>query len=181
MAETAMQPWWFVLLEEQQRSGYADLTGARASVRLPVSDRLLSRVLRERLPRSWPVRDLELRALSGNQIAIRVRLKKPAFLPALTITFAIERQPQLPESPVLILRLASTGLSALAGPALSLLNALPTGFDRDGNRLLLNLGALAEAHGVADLLQLLTGLEVTTEPGRVILAVNAAVPPGTTS
>lgn len=172
-----MRPWWIDLFEDQlRRSGFADIAGADASVRAPVSDRLLSRVLQEQLRGRLPVRDLELLAFEGNQLAIRVRVAKPAFLPLMTFRFHIERQPSLPESAVLVLRLASQGLGALVGPLLRLFDVLPPGVARDGSRFLIDLREVASRQGVAEYFAFLTSLEITTGEGRVIVAATAAVP-----
>jgi hypothetical protein len=172
-----MTSWWLTLLDEQRLSGYSGVAGAHASVRLPVSDRLVTGVLRQRIPPHAPVRDVEIQALAGDRFNVRVRLKKPAFLPPLQVQLSIVRQPELPGSPTLILRFGTSALSALAAPVLGLFNVLPPGVQREGDHLLVDLQQLAEMNGLAEYLRFFTTLEVKTEPGRVVVSVDANVPP----
>jgi hypothetical protein len=165
------------LLREQQAANFADVAGANGFVILPISDRLLSRLIAERLPPSAPVSDLELSADAGNELAVRVRLTRAAFLPPITVRFVIERQPRLPESPVIELRMMSEGLAALAGTALKFVDVLPPGVRLEGDKVSIDLAALAAQYGVAEVLPYLTDLEITTTVGRVVFTVRAAVPP----
>lgn len=171
-----MTPWWLTLLSEQQREHFADIAGARVSVRLPLSERLLSRIVMAQLPLKSAIRTLEIHALAANEISVRVRLSTPALLPAFQIKLRIETQPKLPETPILILRLSSRGLSAVAKPILRLLDALPPGIALNGDRLHVDLRALAKRAGAADALRYLSLLELSTEPGRLIATIEAAVP-----
>jgi hypothetical protein len=86
--DTAMTPWWLDLLKDQERSGFADVRGARASIRIPVSDRILTRIISERLPPKSTIREIELEAGDGNECKVRVRLR-PAFLPTIDARLVI--------------------------------------------------------------------------------------------
>src|SRR5690349_12484930 len=166
-------------LDEQRAAGFRDLAGARVAFDLPIPDRLITQLIGERLPASAPVSDLDLRAQSGNQLYVRVRLKKASFLPPIGVRFAIERQPDLPASPLLVLRLVSEGIAAFAGPALRMFDVLPPGIRFDGTRFYIDLAALAARYGAADVLRYLTSMAVATEPGLVIVSARAEVPPST--
>ena len=131
------------LLREQQQTGYADVAGALASVTLPLSDRLVSRLVADAMPPGAPVRELDLRASAGNRFSVRVRLARPAFLPPITIHLQIIGQPQFPSDPVFRLRLLSSGLLSFAGAAMRFLDALPPGIGMDGDIIAVNLRALA--------------------------------------
>jgi hypothetical protein len=172
-----MTPWWLTLLQEQQRNAFADLAGTRADVVLPVADTLLTHLALQRLPSRWPVRDLTLRALGENAIAVRVRLSRPSFLPAISIRLVIERQPQLPDTPVLVLRVIKEGVAALAAPLLQFVDALPPFLRFDGERLFVDLRVLAQQYGAEQWLQFLQTLQLTTEPGWVIVTAQGALPP----
>jgi hypothetical protein len=172
-----MPSWLLTLLREQQAAGFPDIAGANGFVILPVSDRLLSRVIAARLPPSVPVSDLEIRADEGNQLVVRARLTRAAFLPPVKVRLVIEKQPQLPASPILVLRLVSEGLAALAGTVLKFVEVLPRGIRLDGDKLSIDLAVLAEQYGAADALAYLTDLEIATSAGRVVLTARAAVPP----
>jgi hypothetical protein len=171
-----MTPSWLDLLTEQQRTGFADLRGAHASVRIPISDRLLTRLITERLPPKSTVREIEIAARDGNECQLRVRLR-PAFLPTIDARLVIEGQPRLPESPVLTVRLVSRGLAALASGPLAAAFRLPTGFTLEGDQLRIDLDALARQYGASDTLDYLTRLELSTEHGRVIVTAEGTLPP----
>lgn len=167
-----------VLLREQQAAGFADVAGARVSATLPLSDRLLTRVILAHLPPTAPVSALELRAHSGNRLTVRVRLAKPAFLPPFTIPLTIERQPDLPQSPVFVLRMSSIGgLLSLAGPVARFFDVLPPGVQLQNERVFVNVRTMLEQQGAELALTFLEQLEVTTEEGRVVVSFRAVVPP----
>jgi hypothetical protein len=171
-----MNPWWTALLAELQRTGFAELAGAHATARLPVPDRLVGPAITDRLPADAPVRSVELRAHPNHEFSVRVRLRRLALMPPIQLRFRIERQPQLPGSPVLTLLMAPSGLGALAGPALRLLDTLPPGISVEGHRIHVDLETLARRYGVAAFAYLTT-LDVSTEDGRFIVTAAAALPP----
>ena len=172
-----IEPWWLTLLREQQSVNFADLFGAHASFTIPVTDRLLSRIIADRLPRSSPVSEIQLYAEDGNQMVVSVRLWRLAFLPAIRVRLTIERQPDLPASPTLVLRMALEGVAALAGPALRFLEWLPPGVRLEKDRLHVDLATLLQRHGAAAALSFITALELTTAAGRVIVSGRLAIPP----
>jgi hypothetical protein len=172
------EPLWVSLLREQRAAQFADIAGAHASVTLPIDDRLLTRLAASRLPASLPIKDLDLHAVAGNEIVVRLRLSRVSFLPPLAIRVAIERQPILPASPVLVLRIISDGLSALAGTALRFLDTLPAGLRLEDNLLHVDLAALLARYEAGQLLPYLTALELTTAEGRIIVAASIAVRAG---
>jgi hypothetical protein len=165
------------LFLEQQASGFPDVAGARASVTLPVSDRLVTRLAAQSLPPSAPISEIDLRAGNANRLSVRVRLTRPALLPPITVNLAIDRQPVLPSNPVLILRLLSTGLLSFAGAAARFFNVLPPGIRMDGELIFIDLRTLLEQRGLGAHLNYLEHLEVTTEEGRFIVSVRGRVPP----
>jgi hypothetical protein len=165
------------ILQEQRANRFSGVAGAKAAITLPISDRLLSRLIAERLPPDGAVRDLELRAHASNRIVVRVRLTRPAFLPAIAVTLVVIRQPVLPESPVVVFRVEMPGgLLGLAGPALRMMNALPPGIHLDGDRLEVDLRLLLDRYGSVDVLEYLQDLQVTTDEGRFVVTMQAAVP-----
>lgn len=168
-------PWWADLLREQQAARFADLSGADAWLRLPISDRLLTRLIAARIPPTVPISDVDLRAETGNQLTVRIKMAKPSFLPPFRMRLRIERQPELPASPLLVLRLKSEGLAALAGPAMTFFDVLPPWVRMNADQLVVDLAAMAEEYGAADVLSYLTHLEVSTAEGRVIVAARGSV------
>ena len=173
----SIEPWWLALLREQQSTNFADLGGAHASFTVPVSDRLLNRIIADRLPRSSPVSELQLHAEDGNQMTVGVKLGRLAFLPPVRIRLAIERQPDLPASPILVLRMVLEGVAAVAGPALRFLEGLPPGVRLQQDRLHVDLATLLGHYGAASALPFITALELTTVGGQVIVSGQLAVPP----
>jgi hypothetical protein len=170
------EPWWVNLLREQEAAQFADVAGAHLAITLPVTDRLVTRLISSRLPASLPIKELDVRAAAGNQIAVRVRLLRPAFLPAFTIGLIIERQPLLPSSPVLVLRIGLDAMGALAGMAMRFLQVLPPGLRMDGDRLYVDLATCLARYGAAEVLEYLTSFELTTTEGRFVVNARAVLP-----
>jgi hypothetical protein len=173
----AIEPWWLAVLREQQSANFADLAGAHASWAIPVSDRLLSRIIADRLPPSSEISELQLRAEDGNQVTVSVKLARLAFLPAVRVRLVIERQPDLPASPILVLRMVFEGVAALASPALRFLKGLPPGIRLEHDNLYVDLATLLAQYGAADALAYVTALELTTVAGRVIVSGRLTIPP----
>jgi hypothetical protein len=171
-----IEPWWLALLREQQSTNFADLAGAHTAFTIPISDRLLSRIIADRLPPSSEISELQLRAEDGNQATVSVKLARLAFLPAVRVRLAVEQQPDLPASPILGLRLVFEGVAALASPALRFLKGLPPGIRVEHDRLHVDLAALLAHYGAADALAYVTALELTTAPGKVIVSGRLALP-----
>ncbi len=142
-----MDPRLEALLTRQRAGGFADVRGATADVSIPISDRLLNEVIAQALPA----------------------------LPPVNLTLAIERQPELPASPILVLRLELGGLLAMAGSALRFLDALPPGITVEQDRIHVNLSTLLAERGLAELLDYAEHVQVTTTDGAVVVAIRAAV------
>jgi hypothetical protein len=166
---------WQRLLHEQRASGFRDVAGAAGELKLPVSDRLLTSLIVGQLPRGLPVQHVSLQAEGDDRFTVRIKLQKPAFLPPITIRCAVAAQPRFPEWPVLTIALRNQGLATVMGPLLQLFARLPPWARLDGDRLLLDIRALAEAQGVADLLALVTEVQVRTVPGSFVVSAKAAV------
>jgi hypothetical protein len=171
-----LEPWWVTLLREQQSGDFPDLAGAEAFAIIPISDRLITRAIVERLPPSVPIRDLEVRAHAGDQFTVRVRLTAPAILPSVQLRLAIEQQPDLPRSPILVLGVVSQGLAGLAVSALKFIDVLPPGVRFDGRRVVVDLATILERYGTAEALTFLTDLSVTTVDGRFVVRARGEVP-----
>jgi hypothetical protein len=170
-----MKTWWTTLLAEQRASQFDAFSGATASLVLPVSDRLISDLVSRQLPDA--IRELDIEAQSGNQLTVALRLRKPAWLPRLTIKLAIDRQPRLPDAPVLVLRLLSHGpLAALAGPAAKFLTVVPPWIEIDGDLVRVDLAELLREYEAADALAYIRRLNVTTQEGSMVLTVDARIP-----
>ena len=157
------------LFRRQQASGFEDLHGAEASVTLPVSERLLNEIIAESVPRS--VRELHVKPQAGDRFAVRARIGSSPLLPAINLTLSIDRQPELPASPVLILRLETSGLLSLAGPALRFLDALPPGIRVEHDRVYVDLAKLLAARHLESYLAYVKELRVNAVDGAVLISV----------
>jgi hypothetical protein len=170
-----MDPRLAALLTQQRQRQFSDFAGAQAVVTLPISDRLLNEAVTEALPPSAPVRDLQLASLAGNRMRVRFKVGSATFLPAINLTLVIERQPELPRSPVLVLRMEMGGLLSLAGPALRFLDALPPGIRVDQDRIFVDLAKLLAERGLSELLDFAEELNVTTANGALVVGIRASV------
>lgn len=170
-----MEPWWLTLLAEQRAARFEAFSGATASIVVPISDVLITDIVSRQLPTL--IRELELSALAGNELHVAVRLRNPAWFPRINLKLAIDRQPQLPDAPILVLRLLTYGtLASLAGPVTKFLNALPSWIRLDGDRLRVDLAELLRAQDAADALTYFRHLNVTTKDGAIVVAVDAQIP-----
>jgi hypothetical protein len=163
------------LLKQQAAAGFDDLRGAEASITLPVSDRLLNEIITQALPASAKVRDVEVRALTGNRFGVRAKIGAASFLPPVSLTVVIDRQPELPASPVLVLRLELGGLLAVAGAAMRFFGQLPPGIRIDNDRVYVDLAQLLDKQGLSGLLEHLEELQVSTTQGATILSLRAGI------
>jgi hypothetical protein len=156
------------LIAQQQRSGCADFIGTEGQGSIRVTDRMLNQVIAMEMTPGRAVRDLQVRAMAGDRLQARVVLARPSFMPALTIGIVVERQPALPDAPVLIAKLEGAGgLLRLAGAATAFFNVLPRGIRVEGDRVHVDVRALLEARGLAFVLPHLDELRVHTEEGAV--------------
>jgi hypothetical protein len=163
------------LFARQQASGFEDIRGAEAGFTLPVSDKLLNELVAEWMPRPGSVREIEVHPKADNRFAVRAKVGSASFLPAVNLTAVIDRQAELPASPVLVLRLEMGGLLSLAGPALRFFDALPPGIRIDNDRIYVDLAKLLETRGLLWIMDHLEHLHVGTTEGTLILSVRARV------
>ena len=163
------------ILLEQQANGFPGFTGAHVAAFIPLAASLLNDVIARALPAGAAVSDVQVEPQAGNAIRIRLRLARAPLIPPLSITLLIEQQPRFPDSPVLGLRLASSGLTMLARAASRFLEALPPGLRMDNDLVLVDIAELLRQRGGSEWLKYVQELEITTAPGAVLLSVRAAV------
>jgi hypothetical protein len=159
------------LFRRQQAAGFEDLRGAEASLVLPVSERLLNEAIASSLPPSAAVHELHVKPQAGDRFAVRARVGSLSWLPTINLGVAIDRQPDLPSSPVLVLKLETSGLSALAGVALRFLNALPPGIRMEADRIFVDIAKLLDARGLGRYLAYVNELRVNTVDGAVVIFI----------
>lgn len=170
------EPWRF-LFEMFRGNHFAEFEGAEGTATLPVPTRLLTELVRTKLPPAIQADGFGIHVEPDDVIRVELRLTKPSFLPLLKIRLKVDQQPEFPSSPVLGLRLLSHGIAALAGPASRLFQIMPPGIRLDGDLLTINLAEQLQHYGVGDALQYITDVRLTTAPGRLILNLRAAIPP----
>lgn len=163
------------ILETLRASGFRDIAGARVTATLPLSERLLNELIAVSLPSAGAIRALTVHPQPENRIGVRVRLARPEFLPTITVTLAIDRQPRLPDDPRFEFRVMGlAGLLALAVPVASLQSQLPPGVQLERDRLRVDLATLLAQQGHGDLLSYVEDLRLATEAGRLLIDVRAA-------
>ena len=161
------------LFQRLRASEFRDFSGTRVTAQVPISERLLNELIAASIPPTAPVRGVSIRPEAGNHFSLRI-VAKAALIPAITLKLAVERQPDLPSSPVLVLRMVTLGgLFGLASGAIA--GMLPPGVTLQGERILVDLQTIAAQRGAAESFQYLTALQIDTEPGRVVLHVDAGV------
>lgn len=158
---------------------FEELAGAHVGGEIPLTNTVLNRVVADalRAKPDGPVESAEVRVAYG-ELSVRLRLRRPAFAPAITIAARVERQPDLPHSPVLVLRWRLPGLgalAALAGPMVALFNATPPGVRVDGELLYIDLARVLEDRGVRDLLDHLALLNVEPREGALLIRFEGRV------
>jgi hypothetical protein len=161
------------LLANLRDSKFRDVAGARVSASIPLSEGLLNELVVATMPKNLPVREVTIRPEPGNRFSVRIS-PKMALLPQLTVQLEIEKQPQFPTHPQVVLRMATLGgLLGMASAAFPIATLLPPGVRLEGERLVVDLRELAHREGVVDLLDLVQDLQISTGAGHVIVQVHA--------
>jgi hypothetical protein len=163
------------LFRRQQASGFQDLRALDGALTLPIAEPLLNELIAESLPSSAPVRDVYVTPQTPDRFTIRARVGSVSLLPPVKLTAVIDRQPEFPANPVLVLRLETTGLLSLAGPALRLLNALPPGVRVEHDRIYVDIRTLLESRNLGEYLGFIRELRVNAVDGRAIISVRVSV------
>ena len=165
------------ILAEQLGTGLSGLAGSEATVTLRLSDALVNQTIAALLPPGGRVRSATIASRAGNAFDVAVTLARPAFLPPLHARLEVERQPTLPDDPVLALRISGGGgsLLKLAGSFLGGSLPLPPGIRLEQDRVLVDLRALAAEHGQSSHLRYARTLQVTTTEQVIVVTIVAAV------
>jgi len=69
------------LIAQQQRAGFADVTGSEGQATIRVTDRLLNQIVASELKGSRAIRSAQVHALAGDRFAVQLVLVRPSFLP----------------------------------------------------------------------------------------------------
>jgi hypothetical protein len=164
---------WSAILRHLQSTAFRDITGARTTATIPLTENLVNEILAASLPPTAPIRNVTLHLETGGRFSVRIA-PRAALMPSITLKLAIDEQPRLPESAVLVLRMAT--LSGLFGLAAGLVSGLlPPGVRLEGERILVDLRTIAGQHGFAHLLDHVTQLGIATDEGRLVLKIDATI------
>ena len=154
-----------------------DLAGSHVSARIPVSRALLNGLVAEALAgRRIPVRSVDIQPRAGDRFDAVVTMSWP-LVPALTVSFVVERQPSFPASPQLVLRYSFLGaIGAFASHLVGAFDRLPDGVRLDADRLLLDIPALAAGSPPAMMMRYVKALELHTLDDRAVIDLELAIP-----
>jgi hypothetical protein len=171
-----MDPRLLAILTRQQAAGFPGLSGSDVRATLRVRQALINEAVDAYAASASAVRDLRVTPRASNRLQVQLKLAKASFLPSLSVTLVIEKQPELPHDPVLGLHITGVGgMMRLAGPAIASFGVLPPGVRLDGDRLLVDIRAVLTQHGQAQLLDYAEQLQVMTEDGALVLLVQLRV------
>jgi hypothetical protein len=159
------------LFADQERHGFPDLAGSSGEGSIRVSERLLNGIVADLLEGSTSIKSLHVTPRAGDRFGVRVSVAKPSFLPPISLDVTVEKQPSLPEDPVMVLGLS--GLGGVLRFAGGFLKSLPPGVRMEGERVFIDLRAALAAKGLTSVLNYVEALRVTSEEGRVILSFKA--------
>ncbi len=157
------------ILERQRQSGYAGLRGTSIKGHLPIREGLLNQLIAEgqakKSSRSFRINQLTIQ--DNNILAINATVEKWMFSKTLTIELAIDPIIDFPRSPFLRIRPArSLGmLGTVIEIALTAINLPGAITVSPGQNIAVNLKTILESAGRADIVPLIQGLGITTEPG----------------
>ena len=171
------------ILEDVRRllgARFQEIAGARVAGEIPLSERLVNQLVAEALKRSTggPIETAEVHVRIGGELDVRLRLRRPRFVPPVMVRLRIEKQPT-PEEPELVLRWHLPGIGALAklaGPVLSFVTASRPGITVDSDRIAVDVTRLAREQGAGDLLDYLTALRVETRAQALVVIFEIRVP-----
>jgi hypothetical protein len=154
-----------------------EIAGSTLAGDIPLSDALVNRLLAERLAQHAQVAAVRVQAQPNDSVAIQV-VPRARLMPPVNVTARIERQPEFPQHPVLLLRwsLPAAGpLALFAAPVLGFFKAMPQGVRMDGDRIAVDLRELLHARGLDDITPLIRKLEIHTKPGGFALSVEVGI------
>ena len=162
------------LFDQLLANGFSDITGAEASISLPLSKRLLNDLIAAALPPSSPIRDLDVTPLENDRFLVRGRFGSSPLIPTLKLHLAIDQQPVFPESPVVVVRLEGHGVMSFAGRVLRMIS-LPRWLHAEQDRLHVDLRVLAVHYRLDRYLNYIDELRVNTVAGSAVVSLRGRV------
>lgn len=166
------------LLREHTGLDLQEFAGARLTAEIPFSDDFVNRQIAERLGDHPHLAGVFVRAQDGDVLDIQVVPRK-RFIPPVRVLARIDRQPEMPAFPTLLLRWsmpAAGALAMFAAPVLGYFKAMPAGISMDRDLIAVNLLELARSRGLDPLLGFVRAIEVHTRAGGFVARVDLAIP-----
>jgi hypothetical protein len=155
-----------------------DIAGANFSGELPFSNEIVNKLLAERLRNHAQIGSIRVKAEEGDAVAIQL-VPRTRMMPPVRLLARVERQPEFPGIPTLLLRWsmpAAGPLALFAAPVLSYFKAMPAGIRMDGDRIAIDLRELLRARGMEDLVGYVRSFEVHTRPGGFVARFQVGTP-----
>ena len=162
------------LFDQLLANGFRDITGAEASITLPLSKRLLNDLIAAAMPPSSPFRDVEVTPLENDRFVVRGRFGSSPLIPTLKLHLAIDQQPVFPESPVFVVRLEGQGVMGLAGRVLRMIS-LPHWLHSEQDRLHVDLRVLAADYRLDPYLNYIDELRLHSVAGSAVVSLRGRV------
>ena len=157
----------------------AELAGTAVNAEIPLGTPLINRKIAEYLARTpGKVSAVVVQPQPDGVLLVHVRMRA-TFVPPLTMRLVIVEQPDLPASPVLVMRWSLEGglgwLAKAASPALAVFQLLPPGIRIDGDLLGIDIAELLRAKDLGWVVPLLTRLRVSTSSTGVAVQISAGL------
>jgi hypothetical protein len=155
----------------------ATFAGAHFGGEIPFTDVFINRLIAERLAGHAQIAAVRVQAEEGDTVGVQI-VPRARLLPAMRIVARIERQPEFPQHPFLLLRWsmpAAGPLAMFAAPIVSYFKAMPPGIRMDADRIAVDVGELLRSRGFEDLLGFIRRLTVHTRPGAFVAQMEMGV------
>lgn len=174
-----MDGLWQDLLAQQHASGFVDLAGARAELRIPLREEVVNDLLARVVGARWPqVSSCTLTIREQNAVAVRLRFAALALAPSVTLHLAVDPRLHFLPQPTVRIALARRGLSGWLAAARPLVRgALPPAVVWASDGFEVDVGALLTGQGLAWLVPFIVSGEFTTELGLIWVSLSLAGPP----
>ena len=160
--------------------GLEELPGSSLVAEIPIPEVVINRLIAQALARhEGRLSALHIETGDDNRFVAHVTVRGSRLIPVLKVFGEIDRQPQFPRSPVIVVRwsLRNMGpLAAMAAPFLSNLKGLPPWISIEGDRAFINLADLLRARGQGDLVPLIARGEITPRLGHAVVRLECRIP-----
>ena len=150
---------------------FRELAGATVDADIPLSTALLNRAIDEQLTRAQGhISAAVVEPHDGDRVTVHLT-PRAALLPRMRLQLQIAGQPDLPGSPVLVLRWSLDGglgvLARVASPILGLFDVLPPGIRVDGDLIGIDLEEVLRSKRLEWVLPLVRQVRVHTSDAGV--------------